>query len=236
MLNTNPLKYWLSCGILVLCCLIPIALLVIIIFDLDGWGSLVLELVMAFVVQAILAFLLTASGMGFLRLFKSRFAERMLSPVPMTALFSAGALLALPLIGLLQQRRLDILDLIQTAGLVTFFFFAVFFIQHTLHQASLADGLEPKPYDLPQHLIHPAASTQPHQPQPEGVLTAKANPEQASPQFWPTETDAYRELLELVGNDAAKANRLIESASHRAPNARREKWIRDSIVNWLRDS
>lgn len=202
MLTANDSLFkWLTLFI------VPV-LLLILVLNVAGWGTFLLDVAFALFVQIAIAVMLFGwlvvvvdNVKGF-----SRIAP--LSQNMKLGIFLASAIVALPLIGIVFHRRVDIYDIVQTVFIVV-------------------AGLLFEP--LERFFASPRIDHAPHRPlygQAESTAGAASYANRA----------LYQELLSKAAGDKDKVERLIEYERRRNPNLNQEESMTSAIERWEQDN
>lgn len=187
-----------------------LALALVIIFDIGGWGRFILDLATSFIIHLVIAlvlFILLYSAIRFLRrLFNVSFSSwQKMQPL----IFPIAAVLTLPLLGSIRHRPVDTYDVIQTVALIVGFHYVAEPVQRFVRKIKLT---------YPNLLATSTSRTS----------VGSARPRPTSP--------LYRNLLVKVNGNRGTAERLIEYERGRAPYADDEELIRNAIERWERDN
>jgi hypothetical protein len=195
----------------------------ILFFDIDGWGTFVWSWLAPLLVQAIIALILTSLLLAAIRIISGNLFSRCLSRLILLLLLVATAIVALPFASGF-DRPLDIYDGIQTAVLAVIWVFLTPPIQRFLKSLQ-PTGARPATPLYGQSARRSAQSD--YVPGP-----APSEPESTA---YTADRGRYSTLVNLVGSDPDKAERLIEFERGRAPHASREECIQRAIDSLAHD-
>lgn len=183
-------------------------LLVIIVLDVDGWGAFLLDVAFTLFVQIVIAIMLFGGLMIVVDIVKSGLHFAPLSQNIGRGIFLISVIVALPSIGIVFHRPVDIYDIAQTVLI-------------------LASGLLFQP--LKRFFVTPPIDRTPHRPVDGPTASTGGAASYAS-------SELYRNLLNKTGGDKEMVERLIEYERNRKPYARREDSMRSAIERWEQDN
>ena len=185
---------------------IVVPLLGVLVFNVNGWGSFVLDLMLSFGAHLLMALALLSLLLLAIRSLNRRHLGSVLSRTTLTLIFLVIAVLVLPLVPLLFRRSLDVYDALQTLAMAAAFFF----------------------------LVEPAMASLPAAPWRASAGRARSRPVRKQ-RYGRTERKLRRQLLSKVLGDEATADRLIAYERRRAPRSSLEENLRQAIGRLDRD-
>jgi len=188
--------------------ILALALALVIVLNPDGWGAFILDLIIPFVVQAVIALLLFGLLLAFSTGFKDLLTFSSWRRV-LLGMFSIATVLALLFSLSVFHRPVDAYDALQTIALIIVFNFLVEPFGQFLRR------LEPRSRER-SPVVPPTR--------------APARPISS------VESELHQQLLRLVMGDRETAERLIEYERRRAPNESKLEWTRSAIDRWERDN
>jgi hypothetical protein len=196
---------------------------IILLFDVDGWGSFAWSWGAPLFVQAVSAAILAGLFLAIVRIISSNLFSLCLSRPALLLLLVVTASAALPFVSSVFDRPLDMYDGIQTVVLAVIWAFLTQPIRRLLKRfepasARLAIPLQRESARRP---AQPAYAPQSAPPEPESMSYS--------------DEGLYRRLLSSVGGDRAKAKRLIDFEHTRAPYAGRDECIQRALDSLAHD-
>jgi hypothetical protein len=194
--------------------LVLIAILVVLILDIDGWGTFALDIAKSLAVQLIATMVLLGLVLAIVEE-RSRASYFGPSRYVVTAIFILAPVLALPVLPIVFKRPIDVYDGIQTLILTVVFYSMAGQYRDDFWRRSLgrrsARSREPD-------FTFPSKPSEPIQP------------------IEREREDLYQNLLRKVTGDRRIVERLIAYERSRAPHASTEELLRSAIIRWERDN
>lgn len=194
--------------------LVVISVLIVLILDIDGWGTFALDIAKSLAVQLIAAMVLLGIVLAILEE-RSRATYLRLSRYVVSAIFILALVVALPVLPVVFKRPIDVYDGIQTLVLMALFYYVAGEYRDDFWRRSLG-----------------RRSARPREPD-------FAFPSKPSGPTEPVEhvrEDLYQNLLRKVTGDRRIVERLIAYERSRTPNASIEELLRSAIIRWERDN
>ena len=190
----------------VLAVAIALPLLGILVFNVRGWGTFVLDLAIPFGAHLLMALALFGLLLLALRALSRERLESVLPRTALTLIFLITAVLVLPLVPILFRRSLDAYDALQTAVMGAAFFFLAKPVTALLQAA------------------------------PRGSSAGSARPRPLRTlRYGRTKRRLRRELMNKVLGDEATADRLVAYERRLAPRASLEEHLRRALGRLDRD-
>jgi hypothetical protein len=203
-----------------------VALLVILILDIDGWGTFCLDVGKSCAAQAVIASFLFGVLMIPLLLLRNGFGLSLSLPIMLVA-FVVAAAAALPVLPRLFQRPVDVYDIGQTIALCVAFYFVARRIERRVKRSS------PRPLSAP-----PDSPTRPvmRRTPPSSRRTVSTGGSVPTRSRSAGYQSLYQNLLRKVGGDHRTVARLIEYERRRKPNASDRELFENAIWRWENDN
>ena len=196
---------------------------IILLLDVDGWGTFAWSWAAPPLVQAAIASILAGLFLAIVRILPGNLFSLCLSRLALLFLLVAAAIVALPFVSSVFDRPVDIYDGIQTAVLAVIWAFLIPPVQRLLKRfepKSTGRAIPPQPQSAFRP-AQPAYAPKPAPPKPESISYA--------------DEGLYRRLLNAVGSDRDVAERLINYESERVPHASRNECIQRALDRLTHD-
>jgi hypothetical protein len=196
---------------------IGFVVLLVLLFDVGGWGQFALDLALSSLLQFGIALLLFGLVVGAYALSAGTITPVALHPVRL-AVFALAAVVAMFLAPRVLRRPVDGYDVAQTLVLVVLFHWLA-------RRVERAVGRRPR---------WPGGSVSTHRPRPH-IPPPRRRP-RPRPRPSAAAQSLFRDLVRKVGGSEATAQRLVEYERRRDPRASELELVRRAIQRWERDN